>query len=195
LEEELCDGGRLREASLLHLDHLLPLRSQDHHGATAGHDLVDELTEDETFPRSSTTPEHGDGMGRPEEQTQGFSLIGIESGIEWGSRSDEGMEGADTVASEADDVLLPVEDLGLGYGTRGVGMSQVSSGSAGEGLQLTVEELGFTDTTSETQALATTAEPATCDGLTLGIIVPDRQMLGEVRAGVSEAVLGLSREH
>jgi hypothetical protein len=57
------------------------------------------------------------------------------------------------------------------------------------------EELGFTDTTSESQALATTAEPQASDGLTLGIIVPDRQMLGEVRAGVSEAVLGLIREH
>ena len=105
------------------------------------------------------------------------------------------MEGADTAASEADDVLLPVEDLGQGYGTRGVRMSQVSFGSAGVGLQLTVEELGFTDMTGETQVLATTAEPQAGDGLTLDIIVPDRQMLGEVRAGVSEAVLGLSREH
>jgi hypothetical protein len=127
LEEELGDGGRLREASLFHLDHLLSLRSQDHHRATAGHDLVHELAEDETLPRSSTTPEHGDGMGRPEKLTQGFSLVGIEPGIEWGSRSDEGMEDADTVASEADDVLLPVEDFGQGYGTRGVGMSQVAS--------------------------------------------------------------------
>jgi hypothetical protein len=57
------------------------------------------------------------------------------------------------------------------------------------------KELGFTNTTGEPQALATTAEPQAGDGLTLGIIVPDRQMLGEVRAGVPEAVLGLSRDH
>jgi hypothetical protein len=51
------------------------------------------------------------------------------------------MEGADSVASEADDVLLPVENFGQGYGTRGLGVSKVSPGSAGEGLQLSEGEV------------------------------------------------------
>ena len=63
LQEELGDRGRLRESSLLHVDYMLSLRCQDHYRATTGHDLVHELAEDETLPRSSTTPEHGDGMG------------------------------------------------------------------------------------------------------------------------------------
>jgi hypothetical protein len=88
LKEELGDGGRLWESRPFHFDHLLSLRSQDHHRPTAGDDPVHKLAEDETLPRSSTTPENGDSMGRPEELTQGFPLVGIESGIEWGSRSD-----------------------------------------------------------------------------------------------------------
>gem|GEM_PF-4783321 len=51
------------------------------------------------------------------------------------------MDGADSVASEADDVLLMVEDFGQGDCTRGVGMSKVASRSTGEGLELSERKI------------------------------------------------------